>query len=406
MIAVIGGGAAGFFAAIQAASKGANVLLLEGGDKLLSKVRVSGGGRCNVTNGADSIPQLLEGYPRGNKELRGPFSRFNNQHTVEWFEDRGVPLKTEPDGRMFPVSNDSSSIVDCLLNEARRFGVQVLTHHKVERIIPDQVRFKIITNTKEIEVDRVIVTTGGGRDLNAFRWLSDLGLEIIAPVPSLFTFNIPHSPFKDLMGVSVSDVEIKIGASKFESRGPMLITHWGLSGPAVLRTSAFAARFLADVNYDFTIQLDFLPEESDDCLMELFNDQKKNHPRQKVASYRVEKFTARFWLRLVELSGIPAELDWGNVSKSQFRALVDSVKSYKLQVKGKTTFKEEFVTSGGVSLKEIDFKRMESKRIPGLFFAGEVLDIDGVTGGFNFQAAWTTAFIAGDSAAASEGHLK
>lgn len=401
MIAVIGGGAAGFFAAIQAASKGASVILLEAGSKLLSKVRVSGGGRCNVTNGAASIHQLLEGYPRGNKELRGPFSRFNNQHTMQWFEERGVRLKTESDGRMFPVSDDSTTIVDCLTGEARKFGVQVLVNHKVDKIITTQKGFHLMVDSRKIEVDQVIVTSGGGRDSSAFKWLSDIGMEIIEPVPSLFTFNIPGSPLKDLMGVSVSDVEVKIVSSKFGARGPVLITHWGLSGPAILKTSSFGARYLAGVNYDFPIQLDWLPDEPGESFMDVLLHQKQNHPRQKVVSCRFEKFTARFWQRLVELSDIPFDLEFGNISKVQLRKLVDSVKAMKLQVKGKTTFKEEFVTSGGVSLKEIDFKTMESKKVPGLYFAGEVLDIDGVTGGFNFQAAWTTAFIAGDAAASS-----
>ncbi|MFM7080225.1 MAG: NAD(P)/FAD-dependent oxidoreductase [Bacteroidota bacterium] len=399
MIAVVGGGAAGFFAAITAASNGQKVVLLEAGNKLLAKVRISGGGRCNVTNGAETLMNLLDGYPRGHKELRGPFTRFNNQHTMQWFEDRGVSLKTEPDGRVFPVSDDSSSIVECLLSEAKQYDIHILMNHRVEQIIPYAKGFKLIIGGSAMEVDKVIVTTGGGRDMNAFRWLSELGLEIIDPVPSLFTFNIPQSPFKELMGVAIPDVEVTIMNSKFCNRGPVLVTHWGLSGPAVLKLSSLAARYLSGVNYVFSIRLDFLPGESFESVMEIFNDQKKKHPRQTVSSFRMEKFTARFWLRLIQLSGIPLELDWGNVSKAQLRTLVETTKNSRLQVRGKTTFKEEFVTSGGISLKEIDFKTMESKKIPGLYFAGEVLDIDGVTGGYNFQAAWTTAFIAGESAA-------
>lgn len=399
MIAVVGGGAAGFFAAITAASNGQKVVLLEAGNKLLAKVRISGGGRCNVTNGAETLMNLLDGYPRGNKELRGPFTRFNNQHTMQWFEDRGVSLKTEPDGRVFPVSDDSGSIVDCLLSEAKQYDVHVLMNHRVEQIISYAKGFKLIIGGSAMEADKVIVTTGGGRDMNAFRWLSELGLEIIDPVPSLFTFNIPQSPFKELMGVAIPDVEVTIMNSKFCNRGPVLLTHWGLSGPAVLKLSSLAARYLSGVNYVFSIRLDFLPDESFESMIEIFNNQKKKHPRQTVSSFRMEKFTARFWLRLIQLSGIPLELDWGNVSKAQLRTLVETIKNSRLQVRGKTTFKEEFVTSGGISLKEIDFKTMESKKIPGLYFAGEVLDIDGVTGGYNFQAAWTTAFIAGESAA-------
>ncbi|MEY3342679.1 MAG: hypothetical protein RL090_363 [Bacteroidota bacterium] len=402
MIAVVGGGAAGFFAAINAAGNGEDVILLEAGGKLLSKVRISGGGRCNVTNGAESLSVLLEGYPRGFKELRGPFSRFNNRHTIQWYEDRDVPLKTEQDGRVFPVSDDSISIVNCLLSEAQRCGVRIRMNQKVEKIIPQEKGFKLIVGNSSVDADKVIVTTGGGRDMNAFRWLSELGLEIIDPVPSLFTFNIPTSPLKELMGVSIPDVELAIVNSKFSTRGPVLITHWGLSGPAVLKLSSLAARYLSGVNYAFSIQLDFLPDESLDSLMEVISDQKKTNPRQAVSSFRMEKFTARFWLRLIQLSGIPSDLDWGNVSKSQIRSLVETIKQFRLPVKGKTTFKEEFVTSGGISLKEIDFKTMESKKVPGLYFAGEVLDIDGVTGGYNFQAAWTTAFIAGESAAASK----
>ncbi|MFM7053459.1 MAG: NAD(P)/FAD-dependent oxidoreductase [Bacteroidota bacterium] len=398
MICVIGGGAAGFFAAINAASQGCKVTILEKGIKVLSKVRISGGGRCNVTNGVATLQGLLDGYPRGNKELRGPFTKFSNQDTMNWFEDRGVRLKVEKDGRVFPVSDDSGSIIDCLLDEADRLGVAIKLGFAVECISTSQSGFIIHSNNNSIQASKVIVTTGGGSKLESYKWLQTLGVQIVSPVPSLFTINIPDSPYLDLMGVSVQDALVSVVGKKISSRGPILFTHWGLSGPAILKCSSIAARQLHESNYEFDVQLDLLPDLSQDALRDMIREMCKQHPNKKISSLKFDGISTRLFERLIELSGIEISQDLGNLSKQSTNKLVDIIKATKMSVRGKTTFKEEFVTCGGVSLKEIDFKRMESKVVPNLFFAGEVLDIDGVTGGFNFQAAWTTGFIAGTSA--------
>ena len=398
MIAVIGGGAAGFFAAIHAAAAGSEVIIFEKGTKLLAKVRVSGGGRCNVTNGVDTLSGLLEGYPRGFKELRGPFTRFNNQDTMRWFQERGVNLKTEGDGRVFPTSDNSLTIVNCLINEANAMGVKVMTGVAVETISPHQGAFRLVTNGRSFDAEKVIVTSGGAPKKDAYGWLSDLGLTIIAPVPSLFTFNVPQSPFLDLMGLSVQDALVSVTGSKFKSRGALLFTHWGLSGPAVLRTSAMAARFLNELGYQFEVVVDFLPDINADEMRDQIKSHARTSPRKKVESLKWEGLSSRLWDRICSIAEMREGLDLGNLSNHTLNRLVEAVKQCRFQVSGKTTFKEEFVTCGGVALEEIDFKSMESKRVPGLYFAGEVLDIDGVTGGYNFQAAWTTGYIAGNAA--------
>lgn len=398
MICVIGGGAAGFFAAINAAAQGCKVTILEKGNKVLSKVRVSGGGRCNVTNGVTTLQGLLDGYPRGHKELRGPFTRFNNQDTMNWFEDRGVNLKIEKDGRVFPVSDDSVSIIDCLLDEAERLGVEVKLGFAVDSISTTSTGFIIHSNNSTLQASKIIVTTGGGSKPESYKWLQSLGIQIVYPVPSLFTFNIPDSPYLDLMGVSVQDAVVSICGSKIAARGPLLFTHWGLSGPAVLKCSSIAARMLQESNYSFEIQVDMLPEVSQDALRTQLRTLSQQQPSKKIETIRLDGISSRLFERLCELSGIPIGLDLGNLSKQAINRLVDSIKATRMNVVGKTTFKEEFVTCGGVSLKEIEFKTMECKKHPGIHFAGEVLDIDGVTGGFNFQAAWTTGYIAGVSA--------
>jgi predicted Rossmann fold flavoprotein len=398
MIAVVGGGAAGFFAAIHAAMAGNKVVILEKSNKLLAKVRVSGGGRCNVTNGVETIAGLLEGYPRGSKELRGPFTRFNNQDTMRWFEERGVKLKIEEDGRVFPISDNSLSIVNCLMTEASALGVRIELNVEVNRITQQHGTFRLQTNGGMIDADKVIVTAGGAAKTDSYGWLSVLGLKIIKPVPSLFTFNVPDSPFLDLMGLSVQDAIVTVSGSKFKSRGAILFTHWGLSGPAVLRTSATAARFLNESGYQFEVLVDFLPNVNADEMREQIRGLVKVSPSKKVESLKWDALSSRLWERICKLSDMREGLDLGNLSNQILNRLVESVKRCRFQVSGKTTFKEEFVTCGGVSLDEIDFKSMESKRVPGLYFAGEVLDIDGITGGYNFQAAWTTGFISGTAA--------
>ncbi|HNR19604.1 MAG TPA: NAD(P)/FAD-dependent oxidoreductase [Bacteroidia bacterium] len=397
-VAVIGGGAAGFFAAIHAAQNGNEVTIFEKGNSLLNKVRISGGGRCNVTHACFEVNDLVKFYPRGSKELISAFYRFNTNHTIDWFESRGVELKTEGDGRMFPVSDLSQTIIDCLLKEAKRNGVKIKTQCGVNAVIlVDSKLILKFANDAQKEFDSVIVTSGGYPSSKNYDWLRGLGINIVEPVPSLFTFNIPNSPLKGLEGVSVSDALVTVEDSKFKYNGPLLITHWGISGPAVLKTSAFAARFIHDLNYNFTASINFIPSFSAIELEELFNQQKKNHPSKKVFSKLFPQLPGRLWERLCAAAGITEGCQYANISKQQMLSLIKNILSYELRVKGKTTFKEEFVTCGGIDLKEVDMKTMESKKIPGLFFAGEVLNIDGVTGGFNFQAAWTTGFIAGSS---------
>ena len=400
MIYVIGGGAAGFFAAISAASQGCKVTILEKGNKVLSKVRISGGGRCNVTNGVATLPGLLEGYPRGQKELRGPFTRFNNQDTMNWFEDRGVNLKIEKDGRVFPASDDSGSIIKCLMDEVDRLGIEIKLGFSVDGIAVSPGGFKIHSGQKCLDARKLIITTGGGSNIESYNWLHALGIQVVTPVPSLFTFNIPDSPFLDLMGVSVQDAVVSVVGTKTSTRGPVLFTHWGLSGPAVLKCSSIAARMMQESSYSFDVQLDMLPNVTQDELRNQLKTLSQEQPSKKIETLRFEGISSRLFEKLCDLSGIPIGLDLGNLSKQALNRLVDIVKATRLHVKGKTTFKEEFVTCGGVSLKEIEFKTMECKKHPGIHFAGEVLDIDGITGGYNFQAAWTTGYIAGISACA------
>ncbi len=400
-IVVIGGGAAGFFAAIHAASGSKNeVILLEKSSKLLQKVKVSGGGRCNVTHACFDIKQLCQSYPRGDKQLRSAFSRFMTTDTIKWFEDRKVKLKTEADGRMFPVSDNSETIIDCLLKEAKKNKVTIELESEVKNIITSfHGGFEIVLKDgRTIECDKVIVATGGSPKEEGLSWLKALGHEIIEPVPSLFTFNIPNNPLTELMGLSVDPARVKIPEIKLEYSGPVLITHWGLSGPAVLKLSSFGARKLADREYDFTIQVNWLNDKKEEALrQELFNIKAAN-PAKQVGNLLPFKLPARLTTFLIEKSGMKEDKRWADISKEEINKLAQHVLYDTYHIKDKTTFKEEFVTCGGVSLNDIDFKSMQSKKVKGLHFAGEVLDIDGITGGFNFQAAWTTGFIAGTAA--------
>ena len=397
-IAVIGGGAAGFFAAIHAAYNGNDVTIFEKGSSVLNKVRISGGGRCNVTHACFDVNELVKFYPRGAKELIGAFHRFNTNRTIDWFESRDVELKTEDDGRMFPVTDSSQTIIDCLLKEAKRNCVEIKMQCSVISVakVNEQFVLKFADNTKK-NFDVVIVAAGGYPSTKSYDWLRSLGLSIIEPVPSLFTFNIPNSPFKGLEGLSVEEALVTVSDSKFNYSGPLLVTHWGVSGPAVLKTSAFAAQHIHDLGYNFKAIINFIPSLSDDELEELLNQQKKLHPAKKVFSKLFNQLPNRLWERLCTTAGITESVQFANISKQQMQALEKNISAHELNVQGKTTFKEEFVTCGGVDLKEIDMKTMQSKKVPGLFFAGEVLNIDGVTGGFNFQAAWTTGFIAGSN---------
>ena len=402
-IAIIGAGAAGFFAAIRSAqlNPSARVVIYEKSDKLLTKVRISGGGRCNVTHHCFDPSVLVHFYPRGSKELLGPFHRFGPEQTVEWFRNNGVDLKVEEDGRMFPISNDSSTIVECLLEQANRAGVIIEREAKVKKLQPmpsKKIRL-FFDGHEDVIADAVLVASGGFPSLASFKWLADLGHKIVPPVPSLFTFNMPGNEITSLMGLSVSDALVKITNTKFQQQGPLLITHWGMSGPAILKLSSLAARKLEELNYQFEINVNWTGKLNQEEIKEFLHSLKKNSPKKAVAQTPSTGIPKRLWEFLVYKAGISDDTIWADFSSKELNRLSEIIYSDKYTVSGKTTFKEEFVTCGGVSLKEVDFKTMQSKVVPNLYFAGEVLDIDALTGGFNFQAAWTTGFIAGQSMA-------
>lgn len=402
-ITVIGGGAAGFFSSITAAEgTGHQVVLLEASSKLLSKVRVSGGGRCNVTHACFDPAELCEAYPRGGKELRQAFSRFMTGDTVNWFESRGVRLKTEADGRMFPETDDSATIVDCLMEAAMNAGVEIRTGASVLAIDSNQQGFELMMKDgSSLACDRVVVATGGQPRKDGFDWLIRLGHSIQPPVPSLFTFNIPYKPLTDLMGLSVEHAQVSLPECETVTEGPVLVTHWGLSGPAVLKASSLAARRLSQMDYRFQVVVDWLPGQSIEDSLEWIEEGKTDSRALRVRNRVPEGLPRRMWEFLLQESGINDVVNWSDLKKEQSKELARLIHGQRFQVQGKTTFKEEFVTCGGVSLKEVDFKTMQSKLLPGLFFAGEVLDIDAITGGYNFQAAWTTGYLAGRSAASS-----
>lgn len=403
-IAVIGGGAAGFFAAIRCASLNplCEVVILEKSTKLLAKVKVSGGGRCNVTHACFDIKQLVKYYPRGGKELYGLFARFNPESTVDWFESRGVKLKTEDDGRMFPVTDSSQTVIDCLLKEAEALHVKIYSGCQVLEVHPKSTSgFELLLGDQQrLFFDRILVATGGSPKEEGFRWLQKLGHDIVAPVPSLFTFNIRDKKLTALMGLSVPEATIKIKDQSLSSSGPMLITHWGLSGPAVLKLSSVAARLLANLDYRFYIWVNWTGDKNEEEVRRELGEVRKQFPSRLIFNTAFTGLPKRLWQYLANRSGIAETLQWANISKEQLNSLVYSIVRDEYEVEGKTTFKEEFVTCGGVALAGVDLKTMESKKMKGLYFAGEVLDIDALTGGFNFQAAWSGGFVAGTSMAA------
>lgn len=398
-IIVIGGGAAGFFGAIAAAeaSPHAQVTLLEASSQVLAKVRVSGGGRCNVTHACFEPTALVQHYPRGGKALRGPLTRFQPQDTVMWFKSRGVALKTESDGRMFPITNDSQTIVDCLIRSAQRAGVQVVTGAAVTEVISSAAGFTVqLKSGKTMGGDRILITTGSHP--LGYRLAAGLGHELVPPVPSLFTFNIKDARLAELAGVAVPLVRVKLlveGKKPLEQEGPLLITHWGVSGPAVLKLSAWGARLLHDVRYQAAIQINWLPTLKSEELRDLLLKTKGDWMRKAISKHCPVTLPQRLWQRLVESVGIDSELRWADLSKKALNLMLMELTQGQFVIQGKGIFKDEFVTCGGISLKEINFKTMESRCCPGLYFAGEILDVDGVTGGFNFQNAWTTGWIAG-----------
>ncbi len=395
---VIGGGAAGFFAAIQAAKiQGNNVLILEKSPNLLTKVRISGGGRCNVTHACFQTNELAKHYPRGEKALRKIFERFSPTETIAWFKQRGVALKTEADGRMFPTTDNSETIANCLIDAADSLKVVIKTRAEVLRIEPQKNYFDLeVKGIGQIKTHKLIVAAGGSPKLAGFDWLKRLGHQIIEPVPSLFTFNVPSHPLADLMGLSVPHAQVRIAGQKLLEKGPLLITHWGFSGPAVLRISAWGARILHGLNYTFQVSIAWLGTGREEEVGAILQNFRTMHPQKFVCtqspSYQLPK---RLWENLCKRGGIEENRKWVELSKQQVNKLQSLLTNDVFEVSGKTTFKEEFVTAGGVALSDVNFDTMQSRHVPNLYFAGEILDIDGITGGFNFQAAWSTAYVAG-----------
>lgn len=396
-IAIIGGGAAGFFAAIHAKENHpqSTVTIFEKSKKVLAKVKISGGGRCNVTNGCTDIKELSEAYPRGNRKLRKAFGTFNTKHTMEWFESRGVALVTQDDNCVFPVSQDSQSIIDCFLNEIKRLEIKLEMSKGVKRIQSLGEQIELAFSEQTLVFDKVIVTTGGSPKRSGLDWLEKLGHQIEEPVPSLFTFNMPNESIRELMGIVIENPSVTIQGTKLKSDGPLLITHWGMSGPAILKLSAFGARILGEMNYEFKTQVNWINVQNTDLVLSGLKAIAADHPNKILSNFRPYMLRERLWHYLIERCGLSKQSTWGQTGKKALNKIVNILTNDVYEVSGKTTFKEEFVTCGGVSLESIDFKTMQSKTCPNLYFAGEVMDIDGITGGYNFQAAWTTAFVAG-----------
>ena len=399
-IIIVGGGAGGFFTAINIAEKHPKlkIAILERGKEVLTKVRISGGGRCNVTHACFEPNELVKFYPRGEKELRGPFYQFCSGDTIEWFEKHGVELKIEEDGRMFPVSNSSQTIIDCFTTVTKKLGIQVLTGQSVQSIYKSEASegnfWKIETQNEQYICEKLVLATGS----NPKMWdmIQEFGHSIVSPVPSLFTFNIKDPRIKELPGVS-AQVSVKVKDTKLTSTGPLLVTHWGMSGPAILKLSAWGARILFEKNYQFTIYVNWLNDVDAEDAEVILKELKQEHSKKAVSKKSPFDFPNRLWESLVLASGIFEETKWADLSKNQLQNLSNQLTNGQFQVNGKSTFKEEFVTAGGIDLKEINFKTMESKIHQNLFFAGEIVNIDAITGGFNFQNAWTSGFIVANS---------
>ncbi len=399
---VIGGGAAGFFCAVNAArmNPSLKVLIVEKTGKLLSKVKVSGGGRCNVTHACFDIPELSKRYPRGQHFVKKAFHQFFTTDTVQWFEERGVKLKAEADGRMFPVTDSSQTIIDCLLREVNKYGIEIMMNAEVRSAEKKGNTFEIqLADARLLAADYLCIACGGYPKLSMFQWLINLGHSIEEPVPSLFTFNMPGNPITKLMGVSVENARVKIIGTKLEQEGPLLITHWGLSGPAVLKLSAWGARELKERNWEFGISISWLPGYNEQQLAEKFQSLRFEMAIQKIVNKNPFGLPQRLWEYLLMFSEVNVERRWADMPAKEQNRLIRNLCSCTFAIKGKTTFKEEFVTAGGIKLNEADPNTMMSKKVPNLFFAGEILDVDAVTGGFNFQHAWTSGFIAAKSIA-------
>jgi predicted Rossmann fold flavoprotein len=397
-VAVVGGGAAGFFGAIAcaAANRAHEITIFEKTAQFLQKVRISGGGRCNVTHACFEARELTRRYPRGEKELIGPYHSFQARDTVQWFESRGVKLKIEPDGRMFPTSDNSQTIIDCLLAEARRLGIRLQPNHGIDRIVKRSEMFELtFTQGEKFAADAVLLATGGCRTPALGRLAVELGHTLAPPVPSLFTFHIELPWVRALAGVSVPSVELSVPETRLKERGALLFTHWGLSGPAVLRLSAWGARELAERNYQFQLQINWIPNLTTDQLRAKLEEFARQNGARLVSKTPFGGLPARLWENLTG----DFEVRWSQLGKTRVQQLLQRLARTELPVTGKSLNKDEFVTCGGVRLAEVNFKTMESRMTPGIYFAGELLDIDGITGGFNFQAAWTTGWIAGNAIA-------
>ena len=399
---VVGGGAAGFFCAVNVAAQnpGIKVILIEKSNKLLSKVKVSGGGRCNVTHACFSIAEMIKKYPRGEKFLKQAFHHFFTTDTIAWFEKRKVKLKTESDGRMFPENNSSETIINCLLQEANKYQVEILMNREIVKIENKSVeenkkQFQIFSKDDLIlEADFVCIACGGFHKPEQLNWLTKLGHSFESPVPSLFTFNVPKNRIAELMGISVENAQVKINGTKFFQSGPLLITHWGFSGPAVLKLSAFAAIQLSKMNYDFSISINWIADYHENSVLEKLKSTRNEFASKKLINKNPFNLPQRLWEYHLQQCGINSEIRWADLPAKQQNLLSKQLCAQQFHVKGKTTFKEEFVTAGGIKLNEVDVHTMQSKIVSHLFFAGEILDVDGITGGFNFQHAWTSGWIA------------
>ena len=391
-IIIVGGGAAGFFTAINIVEKNPElkVAILERGKTVLEKVRISGGGRCNVTHACYEPIELVKFYPRGEKELRGPFNQFCTGDTIEWFQNHGIALKTEADGRMFPESNSSQTIIDCFLDCTKKLGIQVLTSQSVQSIFKKDNFWKIETQSNQYLTEKLVLATGSNPKI--WDLLNDFGHGVIPPVPSLFTFNIKDTRIKELPGVS-ANVSVSVEGTQLSTDGPLLITHWGMSGPAILKLSAWGARILYDKNYQFTIIVNWLCNVDTEECEKLLKELKLENAKKAVTKKSPFAITSRLWESLVLAAGITLETKWADLNKTQIQNIANQLTKSKFLVNGKSTFKEEFVTAGGIDLKEINFKTMQSKLHDNLFFAGEIMNIDAVTGGYNFQNAWTSGFV-------------
>ena len=402
-IAIIGGGAAGFFAAIRAKETrpDSDVVIYEKGSRPLAKVAVTGGGRCNLTNSFARIRDLRQAYPRGDKLMKRLFKAFDYQDAYEWFESRGVELVTQDDECVFPCSQSSQTIIDCLTENARRLGVRIITRQALGRILPQEGHLHLIYNKGQAEAiaDRVIITTGGHPQEDDFRYLQELGHEITPPVPSLFTFNIPDKPLRILMGTVVENAITTIVGTKMRSAGPLLITHWGMSGPAILRLSSYGARWAAERGYRFQIAVNWVNETNASQVSERLAEIVASNNGKQTGNVRPYDLPSRLWLHLLNKANIPAGKRWGEIGKKGLNKLVETLTNDIYPVEGKSRWREEFVTCGGVSLASIQPNTLESKHVKGLYFAGEVCDVDAITGGFNLQAAWTMGYVAGSHAA-------